>query len=138
MWWRRLREPSVSWLPYVFSSPSAWTMRTRAQSASISSATTMGIEVRTPVPISERCALMVTVPSRSIETKASGLLTTPFGMRSEEHTSELQSLMRLSYAVFCSKKQITIALPTTPPHNLDHKPTTLSSQDKPNPHSYKQ
>src|SRR3546814_9651068 len=26
--------------------------------------------------------------------------------RSEEHTSELQSLMRLSYAVFCLKKQI--------------------------------
>src|SRR3546814_632817 len=29
----------------------------------------------------------------------------PSGMRSEEHTSELQSLMRISYAVFCLKKQ---------------------------------
>src|SRR3546814_8020346 len=28
--------------------------------------------------------------------------------RSEEHTSELQSLMRISYAVFCLKKQKTI------------------------------
>src|SRR3546814_9406963 len=28
-----------------------------------------------------------------------------FGNRSEEHTSELQSLMRISYAVFCLKKQ---------------------------------
>src|SRR3546814_5579374 len=28
----------------------------------------------------------------------------PFGQRSEEHTSELQSLMRISYAVFCLKK----------------------------------
>src|SRR3546814_3014139 len=27
----------------------------------------------------------------------------PMGMRSEEHTSELQSLMRISYAVFCLK-----------------------------------
>src|SRR3546814_4209240 len=27
--------------------------------------------------------------------------------RSEEHTSELQSLMRISYAVFCLKKQKT-------------------------------
>src|SRR3546814_4037061 len=27
------------------------------------------------------------------------------GLRSEEHTSELQSLMRISYAVFCSKKK---------------------------------
>src|SRR3546814_7294446 len=30
--------------------------------------------------------------------------TTPTGRRSEEHTSELQSLMRISYAVFCLKK----------------------------------
>src|SRR3546814_2629951 len=28
--------------------------------------------------------------------------------RSEEHTSELQSLMRISYAVFCLKKKIKI------------------------------
>src|SRR3546814_7762900 len=28
--------------------------------------------------------------------------------RSEEHTSELQSLMRISYAVFCLTKKITI------------------------------
>src|SRR3546814_8637044 len=27
-----------------------------------------------------------------------------YGIRSEEHTSELQSLMRISYAVFCLKK----------------------------------
>src|SRR3546814_8668294 len=30
--------------------------------------------------------------------------------RSEEHTSELQSLMRISYAVFCLKKKITIRI----------------------------
>src|SRR3546814_10280393 len=29
----------------------------------------------------------------------------PFGCRSEEHTFELQSLMRISYAVFCLKKK---------------------------------
>src|SRR3546814_8224985 len=29
----------------------------------------------------------------------------PRGLRSEEHTSELQSLMRISYAVFCLKKK---------------------------------
>src|SRR3546814_5164476 len=29
----------------------------------------------------------------------------PVAQRSEEHTSELQSLMRISYAVFCSKKK---------------------------------
>src|SRR3546814_4414626 len=31
----------------------------------------------------------------------------PAGRRSEEHTSELQSLMRISYAVFCLKKKKT-------------------------------
>src|SRR3546814_2449158 len=31
----------------------------------------------------------------------------PFTWRSEEHTSELQSLMRISYAVFCLNKNIT-------------------------------
>src|SRR3546814_3103215 len=31
----------------------------------------------------------------------------PWLPRSEEHTSELQSLMRISYAVFCLKKKIT-------------------------------
>src|SRR3546814_4921748 len=31
--------------------------------------------------------------------------STLFAVRSEEHTSELQSLMRISYAVFCLKKK---------------------------------
>src|SRR3546814_4374030 len=31
------------------------------------------------------------------------------GERSEEHTSELQSLMRISYAVFCLKKKTNVA-----------------------------
>src|SRR3546814_7987605 len=36
------------------------------------------------------------------------LLTDCAGRRSEEHTSELQSLMRISYAVFCLKKKTQI------------------------------
>src|SRR3546814_7198507 len=35
----------------------------------------------------------------------SGDYTLDFYCRSEEHTSELQSLMRISYAVFCLKKK---------------------------------
>src|SRR3546814_7853546 len=38
-------------------------------------------------------------PSRRLPTGSSSL------ERSEEHTSELQSLMRISYAVFCLKKK---------------------------------
>src|SRR3546814_7583664 len=33
---------------------------------------------------------------------------TAFNARSDEHTSELQSLMRISYAVFCLKKKTTM------------------------------
>src|SRR3546814_1386989 len=36
-------------------------------------------------------------------------------MRSEEHTSELQSLMRISYAVFCLKKKTTTIQDTQRP-----------------------
>src|SRR3546814_8424111 len=36
---------------------------------------------------------------------ASGGEARPVSGRSEEHTSELQSLMRISYAVFCLKKK---------------------------------
>src|SRR3546814_10040816 len=35
----------------------------------------------------------------------SSIMPTPPQPRSEEHTSELQSLMRISYAVFCLKKK---------------------------------
>src|SRR3546814_9120590 len=42
--------------------------------------------------------------------------------RSEEHTSELQSLMRISYAVFCLKKKNTYNTHTqqTKPHTQQH------------------
>src|SRR3546814_3444229 len=40
--------------------------------------------------------------------------------RSEEHTSELQSLMRISYAVFCLKKKIR-RLQLKHTHNRIHK-----------------
>src|SRR3546814_3823632 len=43
------------------------------------------------------------------------------GNRSEEHTSELQSLMRISYAVFClKKKKHQLTTPTTSPRSDTH------------------
>src|SRR3546814_10130344 len=48
------------------------------------------------------------------------------GERSEEHTSELQSLMRNSYAVFCLKKKMT-----TPPNNHNEIPYQLESDTQP-------
>src|SRR3546814_4923690 len=45
--------------------------------------------------------------------------------RSEEHTSELQSLMRISYAVFClkKKKKKKNNMQTQPAHENDHNKT---------------
>src|SRR3546814_7437112 len=46
-------------------------------------------------------------------------------MRSEEHTSELQSLMRTSYAVFCLKKKKQ--LPNTTSTSSDYAQSTLNT-----------
>src|SRR3546814_1931551 len=40
--------------------------------------------------------------------------------RSEEHTSELQSLMRISYAVLCLKKKLEIYKTTNNPIHSQH------------------
>src|SRR3546814_4205966 len=45
-----------------------------------------------------------TTSPRSCGLTASTRTSGPASSRSEEHTSELQSLMRISYAVFCLKK----------------------------------
>src|SRR3546814_1629456 len=42
-------------------------------------------------------------------------------LRSEEHTSELQSLMRISYAVFCLKKKIITNHTKIPHHSTIRK-----------------
>src|SRR3546814_8654668 len=44
-------------------------------------------------------------PPISFRNGSWSLLRRCVAWRSEEHTSELQSLMRISYAVFCSKKK---------------------------------
>src|SRR3546814_8327460 len=45
----------------------------------------------------------------------------PVALRSEEHTSELQSLMRISYAVFCLKKKTHTHKHTTLEHTTHTK-----------------
>src|SRR3546814_3383139 len=46
-------------------------------------------------------------------------------VRSEEHTSELQSLMRISYAVFCLKKKKTQHLRIPLTEYYQHDPTAI-------------
>src|SRR3546814_6332133 len=53
--------------------------------------------IRNVHPCTSRCSLAVYHLAHRIVDEGQ--------MRSEEHTSELQSLMRISYAVFCLKKK---------------------------------
>src|SRR3546814_1609226 len=47
--------------------------------------------------------------------------------RSEEHTSELQSLMRISYAVFCLKKNTTHPADRSNETNITHRTTSSNT-----------
>src|SRR3546814_2272233 len=56
--------------------------------------------------IPEAAAKVITEVADSLEIDPADLAEGTARERSEEHTSELQSLMRISYAVFCLKKKI--------------------------------
>src|SRR3546814_5340967 len=62
--------------------------------------------------------LMVLIGEQRRTLKAALGVTSAFGLvaRSEEHTSELQSLMRISYAVFCLKKKTKTTISRTNTH----------------------
>src|SRR3546814_10308580 len=52
------------------------------------------------------CSRLSASLKQGMTTERAGVaLLSPNDFRSEEHTSELQSLMRISYAVFCLKKK---------------------------------
>src|SRR3546814_4020254 len=63
-----------------------------------------GITINRP-PRDGRMAFVRSPDHISIELLQKGDALPPAEPRSEEHTSELQSLMRISYAVFCLKKK---------------------------------
>src|SRR3546814_6463669 len=69
------------------------------------------------MPIGLAMALIVRLPT--VQSSPSTVPPISFS-RSEEHTSELQSLMRISYAVFCLKKKkynTNTKQPATHTHN---------------------
>src|SRR3546814_8349140 len=73
-------------------------------------------DVDTKLLLSARKALAsCEKPSRGVMSQRKAMDARPLSSfsRSEEHPSELQSLMRISYAVFCLKKKTT----TTPYNN---------------------
>src|SRR3546814_3232471 len=61
-------------------------------------------------PGTERMSGQGTAPRALEGAFARVLLRPPARCRSEEHTSELQSLMRTSYAVFCLKKKKKLSI----------------------------
>src|SRR3546814_2765938 len=65
-----------------------------------------GINSQSPEQVAMTRGHITSLPSNSPGAPQNGQASSaPAGGRSEEHTSELQSLMRISYAVFCLKKK---------------------------------
>src|SRR3546814_3840798 len=70
------------------------------------------IDTRTEERLSDRTEKGILIPARGTSASCPCSICNPSIIlskrtpRSEEHTSELQSLMRISYAVFCLKKKI--------------------------------
>src|SRR3546814_1457691 len=57
------------------------------------------------MPRRRACGCRPTCPTRCSPTRSNSIWAAS-SRRSEEHTSELQSLMRISYAVFCLDKKL--------------------------------
>src|SRR3546814_4244812 len=69
------------------------------------------LDILAPMAEHNLVSVMISITSltpeiaRTLEPRAPRLEKRLAAVRSEEHTSELQSLMRISYAVFCLKKK---------------------------------
>src|SRR3546814_1560855 len=79
----------------------------------------------------ERMLLVDIIRTRasSCASSDSGTCTAIWSPRSEEHTSELQSLMRISYAVFCLKKKKYKTLRTPKIYHQETPPNEPKTND---------
>src|SRR3546814_8460278 len=96
------RSPLRIWhaAAFQFINPKAWMMTVTAVSLYVPAAPDYWVTLA----VVSATFLIVSVPSITIWAAFGAAM-----QRSEEHTSELQSLMRISYAVFClKKKKLTI------------------------------
>src|SRR3546814_7048045 len=92
-----------------------WSRRARRIAATLSSdsaADTSTPEISAPIApaIGATVMVLLAMPPNPLRCRFRGMLAQAqrrdeSPRRSEEHTSELQSLMRISYAVFCLKKK---------------------------------
>src|SRR3546814_5920124 len=82
-------------------------------------------KTRLPVNLKEKTWTMTETVSRTNRPP-----TMASTSRSEEHTSELQSLMRISYAVFCFKKKKNTPSYHTLKQCTRQEPTTLCNESR--------
>src|SRR3546814_3940047 len=94
----RLRQAQAP----VIQEPPQWTNRMHIEDAARACAHLLMLDEAQPCYIGSDDRPM---PMAQLYDALADMLGAP---RSEEHTSELQSLMRISYAVFCLKKTNTI------------------------------
>src|SRR3546814_6670311 len=81
--------------------------RAQVRSCKGDQATVVSLAARARLGSTDRSVAMPSTMCtlRCARAASSGSWVTMMMVRSEEHTSELQSLMRISYAVFCLKKK---------------------------------
>src|SRR3546814_9012054 len=85
--------------------------RSFLESLSMAGQPPAALALSVPKPVDPKPPAPRALASRSeltVQATRACAATTICAMRSEEHTSELQSLMRISYAVFCLKKKKAI------------------------------
>src|SRR3546814_9320740 len=76
--------------------------------AAVDSGTDISMEISSPTPHGTCCWISIWLQNGIRVRFRSQACASPQPSRSEEHTSELQSLLRISYAVFClNKKKLT-------------------------------
>src|SRR3546814_4376141 len=92
----------ISWKSNKYSVPMAWQRANVGVAEHSNDLTITDLETGDTIAIHELCA------EKGRTVKNTHHYRDHAQRRSEEHTSELQSLMRISYAVFCLKKKQNI------------------------------
>src|SRR3546814_7928791 len=87
------------------------------------------VEQRPGGMLARRAAAEIVAGDQDLRALVLRLVHEEFRHRSEEHTSELQSLMRISYAVFCLKKK-TNQQTRTPHRTMNQRTNTPTSRSR--------
>src|SRR3546814_4602483 len=100
-------ESCKRWKPSASSTYATSNCRHRRRRKCQSHATRHGGTANPPTASRAALRIIVVGPATEFPKTNVAKASRPDMSRSEEHTSELQSLMRISYAVFCVKKKTT-------------------------------